>query len=269
MKRILFTLVIAFAATASALAAKVDTLKVETKNLETPMDIYVVTPDNMKPGDKLPVVYTLHGYSGNYTNWLKFQPRILDMVDRYNFIVVTPDGRNSWYMDAPADPKVKMESFFIEDLIPFIDANYPTDAQASKRAITGLSMGGHGALYLAFRHPDVFGNAGSMSGGVDILPFPENWELPRILGPRAEYPERWEAASVINVAKGLKPGQVNIYFDCGVDDFFAQVNENLHKELVELGIPHDYVSRPGAHTWDYWRNSLMHHYLFFSEAFSR
>lgn len=269
MKRIFFTLTVALVAASSAFAAKIDTLKVETKNLETPMDIYVVTPDGMKAGDKLPVVYALHGYSGNYTNWLKFEPRILDMADRYNFIVVTPDGRDTWYMDSPANPKIKMESFFINDLIPYIDAKYPTDPQPAKRAITGLSMGGHGALYLAFRNPDVFGNAASMSGGVDIRPFPENWNLPNILGPKDQYPERWEEATVINVAKNLKPGQINIYFDCGVDDFFAEVNENLHRELLSLGIPHDYASRPGAHTWAYWQNSLMHHFLFFNEAFRR
>jgi S-formylglutathione hydrolase FrmB len=130
-------------------------------------------------------------------------------------------------------------------------------------------MGGHGALYLAFRHPDVFGNAGSMSGGVDIRPFPGNWNLNNALGTMEAHPERWEAAAVVNLVKNIRPGQVNIYFDCGVDDFFAGVNDNLHRVLLEAGIPHDYVSRPGAHTWEYWNNSILHHLLFFSEAFNR
>ncbi len=84
-----------------------------------------------------------------------------------------------------------------------------------------------------------------------------------------QYPDRWANASVITHVKDLKPGQINIYFDCGVDDFFAGVNENLHKALLEAGIPHDYVSRPGAHTWEYWNNSILHHLLFFNEAFRR
>lgn len=268
MKRI-FSSILLTVAFFSAFAAKVDTVTVATTNLETPMTVFVITPDNVKPGDKLPTAYVLHGYSGDQRDWLSHQPRIKDMADRYGMIIVTPDGRNSWYMDSPANPKVKMESFFVNDLVPFIDSNYPTIAEASKRAITGLSMGGHGALFLAFRHPDIWGNAGSMSGGVDLRPFPGNWDLPRILGPKDQYPQRWEDVSVINLVKNLKPGQINIYYDCGIDDFFAEVNDNLHKELVKYGIPHDYVSRPGAHTWEYWNNSILHHLLYFSEAFNR
>lgn len=268
MKRILSVTFFA-ASLLWASAARVDTVTVATDNLKTSMTVLVTIPDNISQAKSLPTVYLLHGYSGDQNDWLRHQPRIKEMADRYGMIIVNPDGRNSWYVDSPEDPDVKMESFFIEDLIPYIDSRYPTAAEASKRAITGLSMGGHGALYLAFRHPDLFGNAGSMSGGVDLRPFPKNWELPRILGDKDRYPERWEAASVINLVGNIKPGQINIYFDCGIDDFFATVNENLHKALVAAGIPHDYVSRPGAHTWEYWNNSLMHHLLYFSEAFNR
>lgn len=268
MSRILSFLILIVTAFAAS-AAKVDTVTVATSNLETPMTVLVVTPDNAQSGERFPVAYILHGYAGDYGDWLSHQPRIKDMADRYGMIIVHPDGRNSWYMDAPANPKVKMETFFIEDLVPFIDANYPTIPEASKRAITGLSMGGHGALYLAFRHPDVFGNAGSMSGGVDIRPFPNHWNLDNVLGRFEDYPERWEEAAVINHVKDIKPGQLNIYFDCGVDDFFAKVNDNLHQALLDAGIAHDYVSRPGAHTWPYWNNSLLHHLLFFSEAFNQ
>ena len=268
MKRVLSVLLMS-AAFVCAFAAKVDTVSVATDNLETPMTILVVTPDDIKPDTKLPTVYTLHGYSGDWRDWLSHQPRIKDMADRYGMIIVCPDGRNSWYMDSPVNPKVKMESFFVNDLVTYIDSHYPSIPDPKKRAITGLSMGGHGALYLAFRHPDIWGNAGSMSGGVDIRPFPNNWELPNIPGPEDKYPERWNEAAAINHIKDIKPGQVNIYFDCGIDDFFAEVNDNLHKELVKAGIPHDYVSRPGAHTWQYWNNSILHHLLFFSEAFGQ
>jgi S-formylglutathione hydrolase FrmB len=268
MKRILSTLFVAFAVFAAS-AARVDTVTVATGNLSTAMTVLVVVPDDVQSDRRLPVAYVLHGYAGNQNDWLSHQPRIKDMADRYGMIIVNPDGRDSWYMDSFENPGMQMESFFINDLIPFIDKNYPTIPEPSKRAVTGLSMGGHGALYLAFRHPDVFGNAGSMSGGVDIRPFPGNWNLNNALGTMETHPERWEAAAVVNLVKNIRPGQVNIYFDCGVDDFFAGVNDNLHRVLLEAGIPHDYVSRPGAHTWEYWNNSILHHLLFFSEAFNR
>ena len=268
MKRILSFLLLCVAGL-TATAARVDTVTVATTNLETPMTVLVVVPDNAAPDQHFPVVYVLHGAYGNYADWLSHQPRIKDMADRYGMIIVHPDGRDTWYLDSPVNPKIKMETFIIEDLIPYIDNNYPTLPDRSKRAITGLSMGGHGALYLAFRHPDIFGSAGSMSGGVDIRPFPKNWGLPGLLGDIENHPQNWESASVINHVKDITPGQINIYFDCGVDDFFAQVNENLHRALLDAGIPHDYVSRPGAHTWEYWNNSILHHLLFFSEAFNK
>lgn len=268
MKRIITTFLIALAVSA-AFAAKVDTVVVATENLSSPMTVLVVTPDNAAPGQKFPVTYVLHGYAGNQNDWLSHQPRIKDMADRYDMIIVHPDGRNSWYMDSFENPGMQMESFFINDLIPYIDKNYPTLPQPSKRAITGLSMGGHGALYLAFRHPDIFGNAGSMSGGVDLRPFPGHWNIDNALGTFEQHPDRWEAASVVNLVPALKPGLLNIYFDCGVDDFFAKVNDNLHHALLDAGIAHDYVSRPGAHTWEYWNNSILHHLLFFSEAFNK
>ena len=268
MKHLLITLSLIITSFA-AYAAKVDTVTVATKNLETPMKVIVITPDNVVPGDRFPVAYVLHGYSGDYRDWLSHQPRIKDLVDQYRLIVVHPDGRDSWYIDSPQNPRVKMESFFINDLIPYIDANYPTVADRSKRAITGLSMGGHGAMYLGLTHSDVFGSAATMSGGVDIRPFPTNWKLNEIIGPIDQYPERWEQFSAINHIKDIKPGQMNILIDCGRDDFFAGVNENFHKALVEAGIDHDYFSRPGAHTWQYWNNAILYHLLFFNEAFNK
>lgn len=269
MKHILISALLMGAAAMTATAARVDTVTVASTNLETPMTLLVVTPDGMTGGDRLPVAYVLHGHSGNYRNWLDRQPRIKDLVDQYRMIVVHPDGRDTWYLDSPVNPKIRMESFFVEDLIPYIDANYPTDPVREKRAITGLSMGGHGAMYLGFRHPELFGNVASMSGGVDMRPFPENWHLPQLLGSRSEHPENWEAATAINLIKDVKPGQYNIYLDCGTDDFFAEVNENFHRALAEAGIAHDYITRPGAHTWAYWNNAILHHLLFFNEAFNR
>lgn len=265
----LFLVILLVCSFFGACAARVDTVEIKTLCLDRPMKVAVVTPDRAADGSRFPTVYVLHGYGGDYRNWLDKQPRIKALADLYGMIVVMPDGRDTWYIDAPAKPEIKMESFFVNDLVPYIDNHFPTIAAAGKRAITGLSMGGHGALFLAFRHPDIFGNAGSMSGGVDIRPFKDNWGLKNLIGPKDEYPDRWEALTVINLVKDLKPGQVNITFDCGTGDFFAEVNENLHKELLEAEIPHDYASRPGKHTWSYWNNSILYHLLFFNEAFNR
>ncbi|MDE5655676.1 MAG: esterase family protein [Muribaculaceae bacterium] len=267
MKRILSFLLLLCALTA-ARAAHVDTLAIRTFLLESPEEVLVIVPDSIEAGKRLPVVYLLHGHGGAPRHWLDVtQPRLPELAERYGMIFVLPDGHNSWYFDSPVDDKMQMETFITDELVKYIDKNYPTIADSRHRAVTGLSMGGHGSLYLAFRHPDIFGNAGSMSGGVDILPFPERWNIKDYLGDYNKYPQRWAEASVINNVERLKPGDVNIIFDCGVDDFFAKVNDRLHETLRVAKIPHDYISRPGGHSHAYWANSLLYHLLYFDSKF--
>jgi len=257
-------------AVVAAQAAKVDTLSVPATYIESPMRVAVVKPDCASAQTRCPVVYILHGYDGDYRSWLGItRPDLPVLADRYGMIFVMPDGRDSWYWDSPEQPSMQMESFFVRELVPYIDSLLPTLPEPRKRAITGLSMGGHGALWLAMRHPDVFGSAGSMSGGVDIRPFPKSWKMAGWLGSYDEHPERWEEHTVINLVASLKPGQLNITVDCGTDDFFAEVNRSLHRRLLEAGIPHDYTERPGAHSHKYWANSILYHLMFFNEAFKK
>lgn len=251
----------------SSFAFSTDTIKVSTTYLATPEDVTVITPDH-KPGQTFPTVYLLNGWSGNHKAWGSIQPRLGELADFYGMVIVMPDGRDTWYWDSPVDPKFQMESFFIKDLVPYIDANYPTIANRDKRAISGLSMGGHGALWLALNHPDVFGSAASMSGGVDIRPFPKNWNMADRLGSKEEFPERWDEYTVATKVDKIKDANLNLLFDCGSSDFFYEVNVKLHDDLLEAGVPHDFVSRPGGHTFQYWNNSVLYHLLFFNQAFS-
>ncbi len=265
-QRILLLLTLAFALSASAFTT--DTIKVDTRYLDTPEDVTVIVPDGAF-GHDFPVVYLLNGYDGNHIQWTRTQPRLGELADRYGMVFVLPDGRDSWYWDSPLRPEMQMESFIIKDLVPYIDAKYPTLKSRDKRAISGFSMGGHGALWLATRHPDILGSVGSMSGGVNIMPFPKNWKMALWLGPQEQNKEVWEAHTVASLVPQMKEAGLNIIFDCGTDDFFAGVNNDLHNALAEAGVPHDYTSRPGAHTHAYWGNSLLYHLLFFNEIFKK
>jgi S-formylglutathione hydrolase FrmB len=166
-------------------------------------------------------------------------------------------------------PEFRYETFVINELIPYMDNNYSTVASRGGRAVTGHSMGGHGAFYLSFRHQDVFGAAGAMSGGVDIRPFPQKWDMAQRLGTIEEHPENWESHTVINLTHLLQPDSLDLIFDCGTDDFFYEVNCNLHDKLLEAGIPHEFHSRPGSHTWTYWKNAIKYHFMFFADRFER
>lgn len=250
-------------------ASKVDSVQVYSDAMHKNIPCVVITPDKVKGGAKqFPVVYLLHGYSGNQRSWLGF-PSVKEDADRYQMIIVCPDGGfSSWYFDSPIDSSFRYETFVAKELIRFIDKQYPTIADRAHRGISGLSMGGHGAFYLSLRHKDVFGAVGSMSGGVDIRPFPNNWDIKKRLGTLADAPENWERHTVVNLLDSLKNKELKIAFDCGVGDFFIQVNRDLNKRLLEKKIDHDYTERPGGHTGAYWRNSIIYHLLFFHNFFT-
>lgn len=251
-------------------AAKVDTVETYSPSMKKSIKAVVILPDAYSSDKEFPVVYLLHGYSGNYSNWINKVPQLRDYADQYKMIIVCPDGNyGSWYMDSPADPAWKYETYASHELINWIDKNYKTIKDRSGRGITGLSMGGHGAFYLAFRHQDVFGAAGSMSGGVDIRPFPKNWDLAKRLGTYAEFPQRWEQHTVINLTHLLTPNSLALIFDCGTDDFFYDVNQKLHEKMLYYNIPHDYIVRPGRHDWKYWENAVGYQLLFMHKFFSR
>ena len=253
-----------------AFAARIDTVATFSKVMNKEIKAVVVTPDNYSPKKRLPVVYLLHGYGGNYTDWITQGKSFIPLVDAYDVIVVCPDGAiGSWYFDSPMDKNFQYETYITKELIPFIDGHYATIADRNARGITGLSMGGHGALYLSFRHQDLFGVAGSMSGGVDFGPFPNNWEIAKRLGAYAEHPENWEKNTVVNLVHLLTPNSLALVIDCGSEDFFYKVNCQLHEKLLDRNIPHDFISRPGVHNWDYWRNAIKYQLLFMHNFFDR
>lgn len=269
LKSLLCALVAILAGTTGALAFRVDTIAVSGPGLAAPMPALVIVPDAATAENRVPTVYLLHGYGGEYDNWYSHQPRIGELADRYGMIVVTPGVGNTWYFDAPGKPDQQVETFFTGTLVPYIDANYPTLAVREKRAITGLSMGGHGSLYMAGRHPELFGAAGSMSGGLDIRPFPNNWKIKDILGPQDTNRQAWEENTVATMIPQLKAADLAIIVDCGADDFFAEVNARLHDDMLAAGVAHDYYSRPGNHSWKYWNNAVLYHLLYFNEFFNR
>lgn len=254
----------------TAWAEKVDTVETYSASMKKIIRAVVITPDTYDGNKDFPVVYLLHGYSGNYSNWIKSAPSMRDAADVYQTIIVCPDGAfSSWYWDSPIDPTMRYETYVSNELVAWVDSKYKTIKSRAGRGITGLSMGGHGALYLAFKHQDVFGTAGSMSGGVDIRPFPNNWEMAKRLGKYADVPENWEKNTVINMLHLLTPNSLALIIDCGSEDFFYRVNNNLHEKLLERNIPHDYISRPGGHNWPYWNNAVSYQLLFMKQYFDK
>ncbi|MGJ1267011.1 alpha/beta hydrolase [Sphingobacterium spiritivorum] len=249
-------------------AAQVDTLEIQSARMNKKIKTVVILPDNYQKNTSLPVLYLLHGWSGSYSNWVNKVPHIKQLVDRYNYIVVCPDGGyDSWYWDIEGQPNYQYETFVSGELVSEIDRKYPTCKDRSGRGITGLSMGGHGALSLAFKHQDVYGAAGSTSGGVDILPFANNWSIRERIGTQAQKPEEWSKRSVIEMTHLLTPGSLKLFIDCGYGDFFYPVNVKLHEKLQYLNIEHHFLTLPGKHDWKYWSQSIDYQMAFFNQFF--
>lgn len=268
IKNIIFVLFLCISSMLKA--AVIDTVQTLSTTMKKQIKAIVITPDNYSNGKEFPVVYLLHGFSGNYKDYITQVKGIEKWTDIYDMIIVCPDGGfSSWYFDSPVDKNMKYETYISSELVTWIDKNYKTIKTSNGRAISGLSMGGHGALYIALRHQDVFGSAGSMSGGVDIRPFPDNWDLSVRLGKYSEYPEDWEQNTVVNLLDLYKPKGLSIIIDCGTEDFFYHVNENLHEQLKYRNIPHDFISRPGSHDLNYWSNSVKFQLLFFHNFFKK
>lgn len=251
-------------------ASQVDTLIVQSESMNKSISNIVILPDNYSEENQLPVIYLLHGYSDNHETWINNAPKIKEYADKYNVIIVCPDANySSWYFDSPIDDSIKYETYISSELVKSVDRNYNTIDNRNGRAITGLSMGGHGAFYLSFKHQDVWGAAGSISGGVDIVPFPSSWDISKQLGKYSDFTENWKNNSVINMVDLLQKDNLKLIFDCGIDDFFYDANFRLHNTLKEKNIPHDYTERPGMHNWDYFSNSVEYHILFFKRYFNK
>ena len=268
MKKILVFSAI-FVLCVSVHAFEQDDILVRSKKMNKDVPVTVVTPDGYDSAREFPVVYLLHGYSGNNTKWNETGV-IGSLADMYNLIFVCPDGGyDSWYFDSKITPEYQYETFVTSELIRYIDKHYKTIADRGGRAIAGPSMGGHGAMYLGIRHQDLYCSMATLSGGVDFRGYPEKWGIAKRLGPKDQYPEEWEKNTVINMIHMLEPGSMNIVIDCGTEDFFYKINCALHKKLLAAKIPHDFYARPGKHNWKYWYNSIKYVVLYFNDRFER
>ena len=263
---------------------KVDTVSVYSKAMQKNLKAAVTTPSSYSSTNKsYPVLYLLHGGSGAFSDWHKqvTKPGLVNqLADQYDLIIVTPGvGPASYYYDSPLMDSVRYETYMIEELIPFVDKNYRTLAQKESRAITGLSMGGHGAMMLSAKHPELFVAAGTMSGVMNIDT--DMWIVPdefrnlrkegqkQMLGSINYHAPTFNPYTVVGLADKIHENGLALIIDCGVDDFLIHTNRQLREILLWNKTPHEYIERPGAHTWQYWTDALPVHLLFFDRYLKR
>jgi len=255
--------------TISLAKANVDTAIIYSIAMKKNIKTVVIKPENYKKSKQnFPVVYVLHGYSGNFSNWIVKVPQLQKLATLHQILIVCPDGGfSSWYFDSPIDSTYKYETHVAKEVVSFIDSVYKTIPNRSARAITGLSMGGHGGLFLGFRHADIYGACGSMSGGVDLTYSRNKFDVSKRIGDTINYAQNWKNYSVINLIEQKPLYDLSIIIDCGTEDFFYNNNKDLHQKMMALKIKHDYIERPGKHDWNYWTNAIEYQLYFFKKFF--
>ena len=231
--------------TCALYGADVKTFDVPSAAMGAAVKVSVVTPAAYGTDSKarFPVVYLLHGAGNDHTTYI--QPFLLDGVDKWRFIAVVPDGKLDWWLDSPVSPNVRRETFVVNELVPWVDAEFRTLPQRQRRAVAGHSMGGQGAMRLGMRHADVFGVVGNVMGGVDICSTPARKDLVRLLGPYKGNEARWRSFSVLAEAERLPPGALRLFSIVGTEDFFLKPNRDLHELLSKRQIAHEYTEVRG------------------------
>jgi putative tributyrin esterase len=257
---------------AHALAFQSRVVSIPSAAMQQTFGATVVVPDDYaKNGgtQRYPVIYVLHGSDGSHTDWTS-NSRIGELADLYHVILVMPEGgHESWYMDSPFDPHSRYETYVGNEVVTWVDAHFRTIATKEARAITGLSMGGFGALHIALARPDVFGAAGSMSGAVDPRVAEDEPGIDRVFGDPVQHAAFWNDSTIVANAPEFQRHHIDLTIECGVDDSLVESNRVLHERLLALHVPHDYAERPGGHTWAYWSNAIRYQMLFFSTTFRR
>jgi enterochelin esterase-like enzyme len=263
-----------------------ESLKVKSNAMGKDIEYSIYLPaDYDKTNRSYPVLYLLHGYSDDWTQFGEAQ-RIADETISGGaapaMIIVMPDAGVTFYINN-ADGKEKYEDFFVNELIPHIEATYRARPKKEFRAVAGLSMGGYGTMIMATKHTDLFAAAAPLSGAFwtddDIAAMPaERWDglFAGLFGKSApgkgRLTENWYKNSILKIIETTpldKLKSVKYYIDCGDDDFLIKGNMALHAALIDKAVPHEFRVRDGGHTWTYWRTALPEVMKFVGQSFTR
>jgi S-formylglutathione hydrolase FrmB len=266
---VFLTCVLALLALPAFAEGRVECAAVNSRVMAHPIRYCALLPASFAtdPARRFPVLYFLHGLGENEQTFvdgggwsLVENMRAAGMLG--DFVIIAPDGDSTFFIDS-RDGKRPYEDFFIREFMPAVERRYRIRASRGSRGITGISMGGYGALHLAFRHPQLFAVVSAHSAAL-IQKFPSVLLKGTIANPMVRVMNQafgtpfdmrfWNANSPLEMAQ-RDPGlnMLHIYFDCGSgDDFgFDAGASALDKILTARHIAHEFHLYSGAHDWAY------------------
>jgi S-formylglutathione hydrolase FrmB len=233
--------------------------------LQRQMPYRVFLPDKVEPGQKLPVVYLLHGNGGSYRNWSNYSD-----VARYaaksgssgGLILVMPEGDSSYYMNAVEKPEDKYEDYLVHDLIADVEARFPVAQSRVNRAIVGVSMGGFAAVKLALCRPELFVFAGAISPAIDapsrkfsLRRWGQGMRFHSIFGPEGSESRRKSDPFVL--VRTADPARTPyLYLTAGEQEALLEPNRRFAALLKGRDFAYEFHTKPGGHDWNEWDSQI-------------
>lgn len=214
------------------------------------------------PDEGLPAVLLLHGAWGSWTDWSEHHHQgLAALSEELGLVLVLPDARPfGWYLDSPLVADNQIARSFTDELLPAFEAELPVRSWH----VTGLSMGGHGALEMAWSHPGRFASVSTLSAVTDLTEARTRSQLVELLGPYDADPVRWQSWSAEHrVTTDPSPlTGVPLLLACGEQDKWFSANQRFAMLLDAQGVAHTWEPGPGAHDWAYWTGQIERHLNF-------
>ena len=255
-------------AIALAASGRVECNSMQSKILARSVPYCVLLPPGYDANktQRLPILYFFHGLGDDeqmfvHSGGWNLVEDLWERKQLAEFLIATPAAGASFYINSH-DGTVRYEDFLLQEFIPGIEKHFRIRPGRANRAVSGASMGGYGALHLAFRHPELFSSVSAHSAAlIEKLPsflggVAQNSPRARVLGSTFGSPPDsvfWERNSPIAMARTVQLTGLKIYFDCGdQDDFgFESGATALDRVLTSRKIPHEFHLYPGRHDWQY------------------
>lgn len=272
-----------------AAQSRIDCSAIKSRILGEPIKYCVLLPasyDSAK-AQRYPVLYFLHGLGESEKSlfdtggWTLIDD-LQEELKIGEFLIVAPEGKSRFYINS-ADGKFRYSDFFVREFMPRIETQYRVRRKRAYRGITGVSMGGYGALRFAFAYPQLFGSVSAQSAalirdspqelnGAGKSGLPMTRVIANVFGDPIDV-AHWRQNDPVVLARknqaGLR-GQA-IYFNCGKsDEYNFEVGaKTLDRELTAEHVNHEFHLFPGNHSIDYFMDHIGETLEFHSHVFER
>ncbi|MBO9596979.1 MAG: esterase family protein [Cohnella sp.] len=260
----------------SPVNSRLEQVRFRSEALDADKTMSVYLPPSYSSDTRYPVLYLFYGYGGTHDAYFTYL-KLHEVADRLiqegridPLIIVSPDYGNSFAVNTKEGEGQNpggvstgpYEDYLIQDLIPYVDSHYGTQANKEGRYVGGISMGGFASLHLGFKHPDMFSRIGAHSAALwtyasaDQFTGQRDWLYPN--------ETLREQRDPFKLADADKLAGVEIYLDAGEQDMLMEQDESLYELLRDMDADVQWVHGPGGHDASYWSGQLEAYLLFYA-----